>query len=214
MSNARGSAPTVARREMLGLAALPLLFCLPVIGFEAPKIARWWRARAERRALLDVVSDLLIPATGTQGSLGTAVPSFVWEALQHGLDGTRSPGASAAIVGASTFDTDAEPEGSRRLLTPIGEELDVLAKGNFLKATAPQQLAALTALDAHAFTPGQEDHPWHKIKDLILTGYYTSETGGSRELNYELVPGRFDPDVPITPGMHAYSSDWTAVDFG
>jgi hypothetical protein len=49
---------------------------------------------------------------------------------------------------------------------------------------------------------------------LILTGYYTSEIGGARELQYELTPGRYDPAVAIRPGERAYSSDWTAVDFG
>jgi len=53
-----------------------------------------------------------------------------------------------------------------------------------------------------------------KVKGLILTGYYTSEVGGARELRYELVPGRYDPKVPITPETRAWSSDWTAVDFG
>ena len=48
---------------------------------------------------------------------------------------------------------------------------------------------------------------------LILTAYYTSETGGSRELQYELVPGKWEPDLPFVPGSRAWSSDWTAVEF-
>jgi hypothetical protein len=47
--------------------------------------------------------------------------------------------------------------------------------------------------------------PWHTIKNLILIGYYTSEVGGSQELQYELVPTRFDPDLPMTSATRAYS---------
>lgn len=72
----------------------------------------------------------------------------------------------------------------------------------------------LAALDAAAFAPDAPPSPWKAIKGLILTGYYTSEVGGSVELNYELVPGAWRPDIPLEPGQRAYSSDWTAVDFG
>ena len=30
----------------------------------------------------------------------------------------------------------------------------------------------------------------------------------------KLVPGRWDPDLPLKPTDRAFSSDWTAVDFG
>ena len=76
------------------------------------------------------------------------------------------------------------------------------------------QVARLTALDAEAFAPDAGDHAWKTIKALILTGYYASEAGGANELRYELVPGRYDPDVPPKPDDRAFSSDWTAVDFG
>jgi hypothetical protein len=55
--------------------------------------------------------------------------------------------------------------------------------------------------------------PWHTIKNLILIGYYTSEVGGSQELQYELVPTRFDPDLPMTSATRLFD-DWTAIDFG
>jgi hypothetical protein len=44
-------------------------------------------------------------------------------------------------------------------------------------------------------------------------GYYTSEIGASQELQYQLVPGRFDPDLPVKPGDRAWSSDWIGQGF-
>jgi hypothetical protein len=84
----------------------------------------------------------------------------------------------------------------------------------WLTLPAARRHEALAALDAAAYRNDPAAAPWRAIKGLILTGYYTSEIGGSKELNYELVPGRFDPKVPVTPETRAYSSDWTAVDFG
>ena len=36
-----------------------------------------------------------------------------------------------------------------------------------------------------------------------MVGYYTSEAGASKELIYDLVPGRFDPDIPVTAATRA-----------
>ena len=44
-------------------------------------------------------------------------------------------------------------------------------------------------------------------------GYYTSEAGATQELRYTLVPGRWDPDVPLKPGDRGSSSDWVGQTF-
>ena len=36
-----------------------------------------------------------------------------------------------------------------------------------------------------------------RLRDLVVLGYFTSETGSTRELRYVAVPGRFDGDVDI-----------------
>jgi hypothetical protein len=52
------------------------------------------------------------------------------------------------------------------------------------------------------------------LRDWILLGYYTSEPGATQELRYEPVPGRYDPDVRVTPQTRSYSSDWMGVSLG
>ena len=79
---------------------------------------------------------------------------------------------------------------------------------------SPAARALYCSVDADAYAPDVREHPWRTLKGLILTGYYTTEVGGAQELQFELVPGRFDPDLPLKPGARAFSSDWTAVDFG
>jgi hypothetical protein len=200
---------------MLGLyAALAGLVTLPPVAFRWPQIERWWHAGDERRLVLERVATIVIPEGETAGAASTGVARFVELALRHGLDGTREPGSASAIPLGNETNDPHESDAARRLLKPVKRELDEAADGDFLKAAPDKQTAAVEQLDARAFAPGNDDHPWHKIKDLILTGYYTSEVGASKELSYELVPGRWDADIPLAPDQRAYSSDWTAVDFG
>ncbi len=168
-------------------------------------------ATEDQRRMIDTVSDLVIPRTDTPGASDVGVGDFVILALNHGLDGTREPAAGAAIQGGGPVPT---PRGGLYLLDDLAIMLRIKAGGDFNRATPAAQRAALTAIDTRAFAPGNDKDPWRKIKDLILTGYYTSEAGGSKELQYELVPGRWDPDVPLKPSDRAFSSDWTAVEFG
>jgi hypothetical protein len=164
-----------------------------------------------QHALIRRVSDLVIPRTDTAGAAEVGVGEFVILALAHGLEGSRAPAAGAATPQYPRFRRD---DGSLRHLDWLEDALNARGNGDFLAQPAPAQAMQLGKLDAGAFAPEARDHPWKTIKALILTGYYTSEIGGSKELRYELVPGRWDPDLPLRKGDRAWSSDWSAVDFG
>lgn len=141
--------------------------------------------------LLGVVADLMIPATDTPGALAANIPQFVTLALQHGLAGSRGDELDRLEV-----------------------ELDSKAGGRFTALGQAQRLAVLTALDAATVGHGPKSRSaWPTVKALILMGYYTSEIGAAQEQRYELVPGRWDPDIPYKPGDRGYSSDWVGVLF-
>ncbi len=139
--------------------------------------------------LLSRVSDLIIPRTDTPGAVDVGVPAFVALALAHGMGGTADPKSPSA---------------------PPDDDYGVWLE----KSLGSDPAATLPVIDAAAYAEGAAPSPWKTIKDLILTGYFTSEAGATRALRYELVPGRFDPDIPLRPGDTSWASDWTAVDFG
>lgn len=169
-------------------------------------------ATARQRTLLKAVADLVIPRTATASASQVGVPAFVEIALEHALDGSVEASAPAGIQG--TAETGPRARGGIWLLGATEQLLDRQAGGDFAAALPALQHDALAAVDAAAFAPGGEHSPWHKIKDLIVIGYYTSEVGGSKELRYELVPGRWDPDLPLPVDNRSWSSDWAARDFG
>lgn len=200
------------RREFFaGAALLALVVGVPVAAVRLSELPEDEAPTDRQRELMREVSQLVLPRTGTAGAGDVGVGDFVILALAHGLEGSRAPAAGAAMPQLARF---RRPDGSLRQLGWLEDELDRRSRGDFLARRPADRSAILAKLDAEAFAKGVEDHPWKTVKGLILTGYYTSETGGSKELRYELVPGRWDPDLPLHPGDRAFSSDWTAVDFG
>jgi len=200
------------RRDFFsGAALLALAVGIPMAVVRYSDLDPTEEPSDRQRAMIAGVSQLVIPRTDTAGAGDVGVGDFVVLALAHGLEGSRAPVALDAMPNLASH---RRQDGSLRHLDWLEMQLDQRAAGDFQKADRGRRVAALAALDGEAFAEGVRDHPWRTIKALILTGYYTSEVGGSKELNYELVPGRWDPDVPLTPGDRAYSSDWTAVDFG
>lgn len=201
-----------ARRDFLGGAALfALAIGVPAGAVQLTDLGDDEAPTERQRKLLREVSQLVIPRTATPGAGDVGAGDFVAIALAHGLAGTRKP------VAGGDYGPHLRADGSLRHVPWLEQTLDQRAGGDYLKLALVQRASVLAELDAQAFPPGpplREPAPWSRIKGLILTGYYTSEAGGSQELRYELVPGRFDPDVPVSPETRAFSSDWTAVEFG
>lgn len=199
-----------SRRELLeGAGLLAMVLGLPALAVKLSGLDPAEAPSARQQALLREVAQIVIPRTDTPGAGDVGAGAFVALALAHGLDGTRD----AAPDGPGPRRAD----GSLDHAAWLERELDRRANGSFLAMPAEERHATLAALDAEAFPAGpppRDPSPWRAIKGLILTGYYTSQAGGSEELRYQLVPGRWEPDLPLSPGDRAWSSDWTAVEFG
>lgn len=201
------------RRDFAGgIALFALALGIPAAAVNLTDLAAEDAPTDRQSRLMADVSDLVIPRTDTPGAMDLGVGAFVILALAHGLGATRVPMASGMVTAAlAPF---RRRDGSLRHLAWLEHALDRAAGGDFLRHGRERRTALLAALDAEAFAQGAAFSPWTAIKGLILTGYYTSEAGGSRELRYELVPGKWEGDIPMVPGVRAFSSDWTAVDFG
>jgi hypothetical protein len=146
------------------------------------------KAAAASDPLFDAVCDLVIPDSDTPGAKRAGVARFLVLALAHG------------IAGSATED--------RHRLEAV---LNGASHGDFVSLSRVKQHDVLEAVDAAAY--GTPDSVWPRIKGLILMGYYTSEIGATQELRYQLVPGRFDPDVSQGPSDRAFSNDWTGQRF-
>lgn len=50
------------------------------------------------------------------------------------------------------------------------------------------------------------DPAYVKFKELVLTLYYLSEAGATKELRYELIPGKWEPWTEISPDAPAWAT--------
>ncbi len=109
---------------------------------------------------------------------------------EHILPETDTPGARAVgvhrFIDAMVAESYTAEERQRFL-----DGLAGLDSRAFLACTASDQLAMLGELDRAS------DPFFRSLKDLTLVGYYTSEVGATRELQYVPLPGRYDGCVPL-----------------
>lgn len=135
----------------------------------------------QQHALLDQVSELIMPATDTPGARAAGVAGFI-----------------EVIVGE--YYKDEERAAFLRGLADVDARSQSLFAKPFLQCTEPQQTTVLTGLEAEsrAMPPGSPQHFFARMKNLTLYGYYTSEIGYTQELQQTFMPGRYDGAAPLT----------------
>lgn len=172
------------RQYLVGLCGLAALTIAPAQIWATVQSADAEHLPASGMKLLSAVCECVIPRTDTPGAADVGVPQFVALALQHQLEGTQ---------------------GLSEMLAWLQSQL---------AATGGSISDGVSALDAQAFSADGRSSPWHQLKALTLLGYYTSKAGAEEELRYELVPGRYDPNIALAPDARNASSDWVALTFG
>lgn len=165
------------------------------------------------------------------GSLALAMPHLAhralpdpgdYAALIDNLSELVLPGSAVAQPGA--FIASVLPNRWRGLtadhVRSVSRWLNRHVGGDFVRYPLAIRMAALNALDdiALAASPApasalDASESWRMLKRALLTAWYTSEPGGAGDLAFELVPGRWQPDIPLSDAPHPLSNDWLAIWF-
>lgn len=158
----------------------------------APAPALAWTPTAltaDQARLLDVVAELIIPATDTLGAREAGVPQFIDRALADYYEKSQ---VEQLLGGLARMDTDARA-----------------AHGDaFIALTPEQQIALLTTYDQEggiARKQGQT-HFFPALEDMVTVGYFTSEPGATMALKYEPVPGAYHGCVPLAEIGRAWAT--------
>ena len=139
----------------------------------------------EQRGAVYRCADLIIPTTDTPGALEAGVGEFLDYVI-------------------SVWYTEDEPEVFFAGLTQLLEEAQSAHGEHFIALKEPQQVALLKAAEARepASDPfafgGSNSGFFKKIKELTVTGYYTSEVGATIERKYVPMPGFYDGDYKFS----------------
>lgn len=128
-------------------------------------------------ALLEQVTDVMIPPSDTPGAMAAGVPDFVRQML-----------------------SDWASHETRAQLVAVLEGIDKQAWNRygaaFVALPGERRLEVLSDIDADCLA--RHDAAYGKFKWLVLVGYYQSEAGATQELRYELVPGAWRACLPLS----------------
>ncbi|NND05221.1 MAG: gluconate 2-dehydrogenase subunit 3 family protein [Saprospiraceae bacterium] len=133
---------------------------------------------AEEADAISIISDIILPASESPSASDANVPSFLDMIAQECM---------------TTAEKSAWREGLRKLLDAFKEQ-----KGVTLNiASASVQSEFIQEVDQQAFTSSSALSEYYRIfKNLILVGYFTSESVMKNHLDYHAIPGRYDGCVP------------------
>ncbi|KQN93082.1 transcriptional initiation protein Tat [Sphingomonas sp. Leaf231] len=192
-AHARG-APVIDRRDALAgmVAAFGATVFAPLARAAAyepnPAINTGAPAKVftpAQRALVAALSERVVPTTDTPGAIAAGVPAYI----EHMLGDWAIDDERAVILGGlATIDARSMTD----YRTPA------------VKATPAQQDALLTLAMTGGLADAAEFFP--AFKQLVLTGYYTSEVGITQERHYLPVPGDYDGAYPYAKVKRIFSS--------
>ncbi len=189
------------RRELLKMMAMAVgaNVALPESAFarigEAFNPADLTFFRPAQQAQVAILAEAIIPKTDTPGAIEAGVPGWIEIIVKDCLDPT---------------DQDIITEGLAAIMKRCAKD-----HGKGLDKLSPEkQVAFLTAYDnetgaarAELIKAGKQPRKTflQQFKELTKFCYVNSEVGATQAFDYQLVPGKWVPDMPLKPGMKAYS---------
>jgi hypothetical protein len=165
---------------------------------------------ADDIAYLNEIGETILPQTSTPGAKAANVGQFMTTMVNDCYE-------------------EADQKAFRDGMDKLNDESKKKFNGDFMSITPQQRHDLLVALDKEskdyqkkvdefnnkerqkvkdegtkgkAYTANHmAPHYFMMMKQLTLLGFFTSEVGMTKTLNYKAVPGRFDGCVPYTKGM-------------
>lgn len=135
---------------------------------------------AEQEAFLSELADVIIPTTSTPGAKAAGVEKFIVRVMR---DCFPKEDQEKFYAGLTQLNTDSR--------TAFGK--------SFVELDGSQKIQAVKSL-----TTSNKDF-FLRMKELTVTGYFTSEIGATKAMEYLPIPGRFEGCVPLKPGQKAWA---------
>ncbi len=139
----------------------------------------------EQATLVSEVSEIIIPATDTPGAKDVGVPSFVDQMLNEVYSVEDQKRFTDGLL---AFDEEA-----KKTYGDTFVDLDAEQQKEFVKKTHD------AAIEAERNTNPAPPRPFIlSMKELTMLGYFTSEPGATKVLQYDPVPGAYKGCIPLS----------------
>lgn len=164
----------------------------------------------DKMNFLGDLAEAILPETSTPGAKEAGVGEFIPVMIRDCYDPHDQ---KAFLEGLDGVDDKAKKEFGKKFQDLSKEDqlqfvnmLDKEAK-EFQKGRGEKQ----KKLNEEAKKNGKEgeeveqvpNHFFHMLKQITLTGYFTSEVGMTKALRYVKIPGKYDGNYPYKKGEHA-----------
>lgn len=192
--------------------------------------AEGWMPQTLSNEQFELVGDIaehIIPTTDTPGAHAAEVPAFIDKMLtqwmteaekEHFLSGLDQVNEVAQASYGSAFLDLPEPERIevlRQLEARAEATEDDVVTVELERAWPSDAFATTQDLTEQDLGPSQPDtiavrlRPFFAhVKELTIVGYYTSEVGAAKELQYKHVPGRYDGCAPLDEIGRTWAASW------
>jgi hypothetical protein len=139
--------------------------------------------------------DTILPADDSPGAVELGAPAFVdlvlrvlWTPAQHRdfLDGLNELAAALKVEAGASFESLPPTHRAGALARFDAETYLALADGQ--TATASQRA-------------------YLQLKEMTIHAYFTTEQIATRLLDYQPVPGEYQPDLPVTDATRTFYED-------
>ena len=162
-----------------------------------------FRLTPAQDALIAEIAETIVPTTDTPGAKAAGVPNFIKKML---ADCYRQPFADYFMKELDAVEADTKAKFNKSFVDASVEQRTEILKMYEQKA---KKEAAKFREEAQSW--GQSTLPSERpffavMKDLTVTGYFTSEIGCTQALRYEAVPGKYIGDYPYKKGDKAWAT--------
>lgn len=192
------------RRQVLKLlasaAALPAVHndfynLLHSIHATLPAAASFKTLNARQSATVSAMADMIIPRTETPGAVDARVPEFIDLILSDWSDDRERARFLQGLVAVDKLShqhfgkdfVDSSVDQQTEILRLLGEEMS----RDFGRLPAGPR-------GYHGAAPEPHANFYPMFRRLVLTGYFTSEIGATKQLHFEVIPDHHDSCAPLT----------------
>ncbi len=151
----------------------------------------------QERAVLEALTERIMPRTETPGALDAGVPDFVEFVLAEGYPVDAREAYRASLLGLDQR-ARAEHGGAFADLATAQQDalLEAIELAEFASAAGAPELFGGISLTKPFFAAS---------KELTVVGYYSSKVGIAAERTYSHFPGKFDGAAAWQPGKKPWA---------
>ncbi len=138
----------------------------------------------EQARLVSELAEIILPKTDTPGAKEVGVPNFIDKMLNECY---KKEDQERFLTGLTAFDEEAKKTfGDSFIYCKPEDQLAIVKKANEAAVKDKKE------------NPKEKRPFFYMAKELTMLGYFSTETGATKVLQYEAVPGAYKGCIPLS----------------